>query len=107
MKVIYLVLAIAGAVLPYSHFIPFLQANGLDLKLLSSQLFVNDISSFFATDFLICCVVFFCFLFQEAKKGHIKHAWIYVVATLTIGLSFSLPLFLFFRQKEIERVQAV
>ncbi|MED1857747.1 DUF2834 domain-containing protein [Brevibacillus reuszeri] len=104
MKAIYLMLAIIGAILPYSHFIPFLQTNGLDSKLLVSQLFANDISSFFATDFLICCVVFFCFLYQETKKHQIRHAWIYVVATLTIGLSFSLPLFLFFRQKAMERV---
>ncbi|MGG1660263.1 DUF2834 domain-containing protein [Brevibacillus sp. NRS-1366] len=106
MKSIYLLLAIAGAVLPYSHFVPFLQANGLNLALFTSQLFVNDISSFFATDFLICCVVFFLFLYQETKKRNIKYAWLYVVATLTIGLSFSLPLFLYFRQKTIERSQA-
>ncbi|WP_289139338.1 DUF2834 domain-containing protein [uncultured Brevibacillus sp.] len=34
-------LAIAGAVLPYNHFIPFLQENGVNLRLLGSQLFVN------------------------------------------------------------------
>nr|WP_236841424.1 DUF2834 domain-containing protein [Brevibacillus formosus] len=59
-------------------------------------------SSFFATDFLISCLIFWVFLFQEVRKHHIKHWWIYVAATLTVGLSFAFPLFLYFRQKTIE-----
>ncbi len=102
MKNLYLLLAILGAVLPYSYFIPFLRANGLDIKLFTSELFANDISSFFATDFLISCLIFWVFLFQEVRKHHIKHWWIYVAATLTVGLSFAFPLFLYFRQKTID-----
>ncbi|MGG3491969.1 DUF2834 domain-containing protein [Brevibacillus choshinensis] len=103
MKSIYMLLAVAGAVLPYSHFIPFLRTNGLDFNLFTTQLFANNISSFFATDFLICCLVFWVFLFQEARKYKMKHRWLYIVATLSIGLSFAFPLFLYFRLKVIER----
>ncbi|WP_335633106.1 DUF2834 domain-containing protein [Brevibacillus formosus] len=42
MKNLYLLLAILGAVLPYSYFIPFLRVNGLDIKLFTSELFAND-----------------------------------------------------------------
>lgn len=103
MKTIYLLLTIAGAVLPYVHFIRFLGTNGLDLNLFLSELFANDISSFFATDFLISCIIFWVFLFQETRKHQMKHGWLYVVATLTIGLSFALPLFLYFRLKAVEK----
>ncbi|MCM3141630.1 DUF2834 domain-containing protein [Brevibacillus sp. MER 51] len=57
---------------------------------------------FFATDFLISCLIFWVFLFQEVRKHHIKHWWIYIFATLTVGLSFAFPLFLYFRQKTID-----
>lgn len=103
MKYIYLCLAIVGAVWPYTYFIPFLREHGIDIKLFASELFANNISSFFASDFLISCLIFWVFLYQEVKKHNIKHWWIYIVATLTVGLSFSLPLFLYFRQKAIER----
>ncbi|MET3292347.1 UNVERIFIED_CONTAM: hypothetical protein ABID98_004917 [Brevibacillus sp. OAP136] len=105
MKSLYLLLAAAGAVLPYRHFIPFLRSNGLDFKEFTAELFANNISSFFATDFLICCLVFFVFLVREARKLQMQHWWLYIVATLTIGLSFALPLFLFFRQKACERAK--
>ncbi|WP_232774189.1 MULTISPECIES: DUF2834 domain-containing protein [Brevibacillus] len=37
MKNLYLLLAILGAVLPYSYFISFLHANVLDIKLFTSD----------------------------------------------------------------------
>ncbi|QRG68464.1 DUF2834 domain-containing protein [Brevibacillus choshinensis] len=103
MKSFYLFLTIAGAILPYSHFIPFLRSHGLDVNLFVSELFANNISSFFATDFLICCLTFWVFSYHEARKHQMKHWWLYIVATLTIGLSFAFPLFLYFRRKAFER----
>lgn len=104
MKNFYLLLAILGAVLPYSFFVPFLAENGLDLPLLLSLLFANKISSFFATDFLLSCLVFLVFLYQETKKYKIQQWWICVIATLTIGLSCALPLFLYFRETKRDQV---
>lgn len=103
MKQVYILLAIAGAVLPYSQFIPFLQENGLNIALFTSQLFATDISSFFAIDFLISCFIFWIFLYEETRRLHIKYWWLCIIATLTIGLSFALPLFLYMRRVAIER----
>lgn len=43
-KHLYLVLCIAGTVLPYSQLLPFLREHGLDLGLAFEQLFANRIA---------------------------------------------------------------
>jgi hypothetical protein len=102
MRKLYLLLAIVGFVLPYYFFASFLIANGLNVPLLFSQLFANNISTFFAVDLIVSAIVFWAFLYRESQRYHMGHPWVYIVATLAIGPSFSLPLFLYFRESQIE-----
>jgi Terpene cyclase DEP1 len=102
LKHLYLLLAIVGFVGPYYFFISFLTAHGLDGKLLVQQLFGTQISTFFAVDLLLSCVVFVRFLRQEAVRYSIGSWWIYLIALLTVGLSFALPLFLYVRESHLE-----
>jgi hypothetical protein len=102
MKRLYLLLAVIGFVLPYYFFVSFLIANGLDLQLLLSQLFANNISSFFAVDLIVSAIVFWVFLGREAQRCRMGNWWVYIVATLVIGPSFALPLFLYFREPRME-----
>jgi hypothetical protein len=46
MRIIYLVLAVVGLVLPYTFFGSFSTQNGLDVELMLSQLFANPVSTF-------------------------------------------------------------
>ena len=104
MKLLYLILAIAGFILPHYFFISFLAANGLNLSLLIEQLFGTHIAAFFAVDLLITAVVFWVFVYREASRLQMKRAWVYVAATLLIGPSFALPLFLYFREIRLAAV---
>ena len=104
MKRVYLSLAIVGFVLPYYFLIGFLAANGLDLSLLIQQLFATPISTFFAVDLLVTAVVFWIFLYQEARRLQMKHYWVYIIATLLVGPSFALPLFLYFRETRLATI---
>jgi len=97
-KNIYLTLAFIGLLIPYYFLFKFLGANGLDIPLLIQQLFANNISTFFAVDLIISMIVFWVYLIAEAKKLQMKNWWLYVLASLTVGLSFALPLFLYFRE---------
>ena len=106
MKRLYLLLTAAGLVLPYYFFISFLLEYGFDLPLLIDQLFANDISTVFAVDLLITAVVFLLFSFQEAQTHQMRYWWAYAIATVVVGPSFSLPLFLYFRQSRLERLTA-
>ncbi|SFA87689.1 MULTISPECIES: DUF2834 domain-containing protein [unclassified Bacillus (in: firmicutes)] len=103
MKRVYILLTVIGAILPYYFFINFIMVNGLNLKLLGDYLFANTISSFFATDFFISCIVFWLFMYNEVKKYKIKEWWICLILNLTIGLSCALPLFLYFRHAYEDR----
>jgi hypothetical protein len=100
-KTVYLVLAILGLVIPYWFFFQFLSTNGLNVALLIQQLFANDISTFFAVDLIISTIVFWVFMVGEANKLQMKNKWLYILASLIVGLSFALPLFLYFRERRL------
>ena len=102
MQNIYLTLALLGLLIPHYFLFKFLGANGFDIPLLVQQLFANDISSFFAVDLVISTIVFWIYMFAEANKLQMKNSWLYVLASMLVGLSFSLPLFLYFRERALE-----
>src|SRR5215203_2041836 len=101
-KNLYLFLSLIGLVLPYWFFFSFLNTNGLNVALLIQQLFANNISTFFAVDLIISIIVFWIYMVGEATKLKMKNGWLYILASLTVGLSFALPLFLYFRERKLE-----
>ena len=101
-KTVYLVLAVLGLILPYWFFFQFLNTNGLNFSLLIQQLFANDISTFFAIDLILSTIVFWIFIVADANKYQMKNGWLYILASLIVGLSFALPLFLYFRERRLE-----
>src|SRR5262245_17578145 len=101
-KHIYLLFAVVGFAGPYYFFISFLLVHGLDAKLFLTQLFASPVSTFFAVDLVLSCVVFVQYLGQEVQRYSIKHQWVYLVALFTVGLSFALPLFLYARESYLE-----
>jgi hypothetical protein len=90
-----------GLILPYYFLFTFLGTYGLDLPLLIQQIFANQISSFFAVDLIISIFIFWFYMVYEATKLKMKNWWVYILASLTVGLSFALPLFLYFREKQL------
>ena len=98
----YLVLAVIGLIVPYYFLISFLTTHGLDGRLLLKQLFGTPISTFFAVDLLLSCVVFVFYFGQETKRHSVRHAWLCLVALFAVGLSCALPLFLYLREPYLE-----
>ena len=92
-----------GLSIPYYFLFKFIAINGLDIPLLVQQLFANHISTFFAVDLIISIIVFWIYMLAEANKLQMKNSWLYLLASLTVGLSFALPLFLYFRERKLER----
>jgi hypothetical protein len=95
---VYLLLAVLGTALPYSHFLQFVWRHGLDLRLLVTQLFANPISSFFAWDVIVSTVVLWVFVGTHDTGRRATHRWAPIVASLTVGVSLALPLFLYLRE---------
>ena len=98
MKRMYFILAFFGFVIPYYFFIRFLFTSGLNLVEMGNQLFASDMSTFFAVDLFIVAVVFLIFSYFNSRKLGMKRWWVYLLATLIIGPSFSIPLYLGIRE---------
>ena len=99
---LFLLGAIAGCVLPLNYFIRFVAAEGVNVSLFFQQLFHNNISAFFAVDVFVSAIVLGIFVFVEGKRRNMKALWVYVAATLLVGVSFGLPLFLFVRERHLQ-----
>jgi hypothetical protein len=101
-KNVYLLFAVIGFVGPYFFFISFLATHGLDGRAFLQELFASNISTFFAVDLMVSSVVFIGYLRVEATRCSIDRWWLYLIALLTVGLSFALPLFLYVRERRLE-----
>jgi hypothetical protein len=95
---LYLGLCVLGTVLPYAAFAPFLRQHGLDLRELVVQLFATPVSSFFALDVIVSALVLWVFVASDGRREGTRPLWAPVVASLTVGVSLGLPLFLYLRE---------
>jgi len=101
-KTIYLTLCVIGFLVPYSQFISWLIANGLDLGLLRTELGGSRLAMFFVLDVVTSAVSLGFFAWVERRSLHIRYFWLVYGAIVTVGVSLGLPLFLYLRQRAIE-----
>ena len=101
-KNIFLILAIIGFIAPYYFFIQVPPGDLANLPALIQPLFANNFMRGVGMDLTVSVIVFWLFAFLEANRLQMKNAWVYVLATLLVGLSFALPLFLYFRERKLE-----
>jgi Terpene cyclase DEP1 len=98
-KHLYLALCVLGTVVPLSQLFPFLREHGLDWRLMIEQLFANRISAFFGLDVIVSSVVLWVFVAVDGRRSAVKHLWAPIAASLMIGVSLGLPLFLYLRER--------
>jgi Terpene cyclase DEP1 len=103
LKGIYLGLAVAGLILPYWQFVPWVAQNGLDMRLFVQQLFANRISGFFAMDVLLSAVGAIVFIRGEGTRLGMRRLWLPIVAICGVGVSLGLPLFLYMRESRSDQ----
>lgn len=102
----YLGLCLAGILLPYWALVPWLVEHGLDLPLFCQELFSTRIGAFFGLDVVVSAIVLFVFVFGEGRRMAIPHLWLPILATLLVGVSLGLPLFLYLRQRKLDATAA-
>jgi predicted membrane-bound spermidine synthase len=103
---VYLVLCVIGTVLPYWKFVPWVMDHGLNLPLFCHELFVTGVGAFFGLDVLVSALVLFLFIATEGRRIAVPFLWLPVIATLLVGVSLGLPLFLFLRQTRLDAAAA-
>jgi len=101
-KYVYLALCIIGTLVPLTAFVPWLLDHGFDVSRLVEELFVNRISAFFGLDVVVSSIVFWVFVNWEGKRVGVKAMWLPILASLVVGVSSGLPLFLFLRESCIQ-----
>ena len=101
MRQLYLSLALIGAVLPYSQFLPWLAEHGPNIRLLFTELFSTRMGAFFGLDVLVSAVVLIAFIRREGARHKMQILWLPIVATCLVGVSCGLPLFLYLRERQL------
>jgi len=97
LRLIYLGLAIIGAILPMSYFVAWFNANGWSLGAMVTAWHANDATSGLVWDLTIAAVALTVWVIAEAVA---RRDWLLLVsvpATFGIGVSCGLPLHLFLR----------
>jgi hypothetical protein len=100
---VFVILAVLGAALPLSQFLPWFAANGLDLHLFFDELFANRISSFFGLDVLVSAIVTAVLIVLEGRRAGVPRLWMPIAGTFLIGVSLGLPMFLAMREIALDR----
>jgi len=101
LRMIYLGLAIWGAVHPMYHLILWVRENGVDIWGMIAAWQVNAASTGLFWDLLIASVALCVFVVAEVA---VRRNWIALIAipvTFAIGLSCGLPLYLFLRTRPV------
>jgi hypothetical protein len=106
-KLFYLVLCLAGVLIPYWQFVPWVSQHGLNLALVVRELFANRIGAFFGMDVVVSAVTLLVFTRIESRRVGIRRRWLVIVAVFTVGVSLGLPLFLYLREQQLDRESLV
>lgn len=101
LRMIYLGLAIWGAVQPMYHLILWIQANGTDFWLLVAAWKANAASTGLFWDLFIAAIALSVFVIAEVAVRRNWIALIAIPATFLVGISFGLPLYLFLRTRPV------
>ena len=101
-KHIYLALSIIGFVASSYFVIKFYTEGNIALSVALSQITSNAMGGLLAADFTISIIAAWIFIFNESKRLGMKYWWAYILLTCVIGFCFALPLFLYFRERQIE-----
>ncbi|MHC0054197.1 DUF2834 domain-containing protein [Actibacterium sp. D379-3] len=102
LRLIYLALALWGAVHPMVHFIGWTRANGFGPGAMISAWQVNAASTGLFWDLLIAAVALTVWIIAETAVRRNWGALLAIPATLLIGVSCGLPLYLFLRSRPID-----
>ncbi|WP_339377323.1 DUF2834 domain-containing protein [Merismopedia glauca] len=99
MKLLYLLLAIAGSIAPWFWLLQDPTAL-VSPTLFFQKAFANNIAIALTNDLLISAVAFFCLAWMELKRLRVSRWWmlVYIGLTFGVGLSCALPFFLYRRE---------
>lgn len=103
MKRFYLFAALVGALVPLTFFGLHFARSGFDPTVLVRDATASPASTAFLADLLISVVVALVFVARDGRELGVGRFGAVLAGTFCIGLSFSLPLYLYWRENRLER----
>ena len=106
---IYLVLAILGAILPWQANLEFMQMHpggGFDFQTFIQDANNNAASRSLNRDLFIAATAFSIWIVSEGRKLQIKGWWVALVVSFSISFACGGPLFLYFRERKLMKIQS-
>ena len=100
MRIVFLALAVWGAIHPMSYFIAWFNANGYDLMAIVDAWHANAASSGLVWDLTIAAVTLTIWVLVETIRTRLWLGLIAIPASFFIGVSCGLPLYLFLRSRQ-------
>lgn len=105
MKSFYAFCCVPGALLPYGAFVPWLLEHGVNVPLLVQEAASTRVGAFAWLDVLVAALVLLGFILAEGRRLRMQTLWLPVAGTCLVGVSFGLPLFLWLRERHLERAE--
>ncbi|MEM7271330.1 MAG: DUF2834 domain-containing protein [Pseudomonadota bacterium] len=99
MRIVFLLLAVIGAILPMYYFIRWFEEFGYDLGLMVEAWNVNDATTGLVYDLTVAAVALLIWIIWETMKSRAWLNLIAIPATFCIGVSCGLPLYLYLRSR--------
>ena len=98
LRLVYLVLVVIGAILPWTYFYAWFDANGWSLGAMIDAWYVNEATTALVYDLTIAAIALTIWALVEVVRGD---RWFLLVipATFGIGVSCGLPLALFLKAR--------
>lgn len=96
-KTFYAAMMLLGTLVPWYFFGGFIAENGAGLGYFMSALFANGAAAGAVSDLFISAAIFWVWSFSDAKRAQVGNWWLVIPATLAVGLSLALPLYLWLR----------
>ena len=99
---IFLVLCVAGTLLPLSPAIFFLFTHQFDVGQFIQQAIASAASLTAWLDVIVSALAVLIWVYLEGKRLGMERLWLYGLATVLIGPSLGLPLFLHRRSQRLD-----
>jgi hypothetical protein len=104
-RVVFLTLTVVGLIATWYHLVPYvIEQGGFSFGQFVADINANKAASAVTNDIMVVVVMFLFWSFLEARRLGMKHWWLYVLLTFTIALAVSFPLFMYMRERGLERL---
>jgi hypothetical protein len=101
LRMIYLTLAVWGAIHPMFYFVQWFTSNGFDIMGMVDAWHINAATSGLVWDLTIALIALTVWIVAEVAVRRNWIALIAIPATICIGVSCGLPLYLFLRSRPV------